>query len=77
MQTDEWKAQAQAAAEQSKTKINEKLKELDLPPLEEIQEVAKELADQTATVIKKHPLASVLGALAVGFVLGSFWGKRK
>jgi ElaB/YqjD/DUF883 family membrane-anchored ribosome-binding protein len=77
MQSDEWKAQAQAAAEQSKTKINEKLKELDLPPLEEMQEVAKELADQTAAVIKKHPLASVFGALAVGFVLGSFWGKRK
>ncbi len=77
MESDQWQTKAKEAADQGKEALNKKLQDMDLPSVEEIQAGAKELADQTAEVIKKHPLASVLGALAVGFVLGSVWGRRR
>lgn len=45
--------------------------------LKVLKEVASDLAEDTAEFVKKYPLHSVLGALAVGFVLGTFVGRRR
>jgi ElaB/YqjD/DUF883 family membrane-anchored ribosome-binding protein len=71
------KSQAKEALDEGKNRLNEKLKEFDLPEMEEMKELATELADQAAEAIKKYPLPSVIGALALGFVLGNLWGRKK
>ena len=43
---------------------------------EKIKEAAAKVADEAAELIRKHPLASVGGALIVGVLLGLFI-KRK
>lgn len=50
-----------------KAKLGDKLSEYDL---EGVQAAATELADEAAVFVRKHPLSSVLGAAAAGFVLG-------
>lgn len=44
--------------------------------LKAMQDSAKEIADVATEFIRKYPLQSVVGAAAIGFVLGS-WLNRK
>jgi ElaB/YqjD/DUF883 family membrane-anchored ribosome-binding protein len=48
-----------------------------LESVEELQALAGDCAEDAAAFIRKYPLASVLGALGAGVLLGSLLGRRR
>ncbi len=42
-----------------------------------MKESAKEVADTAAEFVRKYPIQSLIGAVAIGYVLGSLTTKRK
>lgn len=50
---------------------------LKTPPTpEEIKKAAHDLAEEAANLVKKYPLQSLLGAVALGFILGKITNKK-
>jgi ElaB/YqjD/DUF883 family membrane-anchored ribosome-binding protein len=59
-------------------KLKETLKDIDQDEdVTAMKETAKEVADVASEFIKKYPIQSVLGAVAIGFILGNLTSKRK
>ncbi|MFZ3230662.1 MAG: hypothetical protein WA160_10695 [Pseudobdellovibrio sp.] len=44
--------------------------------VEALNKKTKELADTATDFIRKYPVQSVLGAAAIGFIIGSFLKKK-
>lgn len=44
--------------------------------LQALQKTAKEVADVATDFIRKYPIQSVIGAAAVGFIIGSLLKKK-
>ena len=44
---------------------------------EQLRKMAGNLGEDAAGFVRKYPLQSVLGAAAIGFLLGSALGRRK
>lgn len=44
--------------------------------LQALQKTAKEVADVAADFIRKYPIQTVIGAAAVGFIIGSLLKKK-
>jgi len=56
----------------------ERLKDFkDSEDWEQIREVAGSLGEEAAIFVRKYPLQSVLGAAAVGFLLGASLGRKR
>lgn len=47
------------------------------PEAEALKKSAHQIADTVTEFIQEHPLQTVLGATAVGFLLGFFAGRKK
>jgi len=76
------KKQAQDFTENLSNKLSDGLKEAfeKMEHNEDVQamkESAKEVADVATDFIRKYPIQSVLGAVAIGFVLGSVMNRKK
>lgn len=76
------KKQTQDFAENISSKLSEDLKEAfkKIESNEDIQAMkdsAKEVADAATDFIRKYPIQSVLGGIAIGFFLSSIINKRK
>lgn len=76
------KKQAQDFTENISIKLSESLKDAfeKIEHNEDVQAMkdsAKEVADVATEFIRKYPIQSVLGAAAVGFVLGNILSKKK
>lgn len=72
------KERAKRFAEEAGETVKEKLGNLqDSPEWEEIRQTATGLAKEAGEFVRKYPLQSVLGAAAVGLVLGTLLGRRR
>jgi ElaB/YqjD/DUF883 family membrane-anchored ribosome-binding protein len=71
---DEIAEKAKKVAAESSERLNE-LK--DLEDWDQLREVAGSLGEEAAIFVRKYPLQSVLGAAAVGFLLGARLGRRR
>lgn len=68
---------AKRMAAESSEEIKEKLSSMaSAEDLEKLRTSAEEMAEEAATFIRKHPLPSVFGALAAGFLLGAFFNRK-
>jgi ElaB/YqjD/DUF883 family membrane-anchored ribosome-binding protein len=68
---------AKRMAAESSEELKEKLSSMaSAEDLEKLKESAGEMAEEAAAFIRKHPLPSVFGALAAGFLLGAFFNRK-
>lgn len=68
---------AKRMAAESSEELKEKLSSVaSAEDLEKLRESAGEMAEEAAAFIRKHPLPSVFGALAAGFLLGAFFNRK-
>lgn len=68
---------AKRMAAESSEELKEKLSSLGgAEELEKLRASAGEMAEEAADFIRKHPLPSVFGALAAGFLLGAFFNRK-
>lgn len=68
---------AKRMAAESSEELKEKLSSVaSAEDLEKLRESAGEMAEEAAVFIRKHPLPSVFGALAAGFLLGAFFNRK-
>ena len=68
---------AKRMAAESSEELKEKLSTMaSAEDLEKLKESAGEMAEEAAAFIRKHPLPSVFGALAAGFLLGAFFNRK-
>lgn len=68
---------AKRVAAESSEELKEKLASLgSSEDLAKLRESAGEMAEEAAAFVRKHPLPSVFGALAAGFLLGAFFNRR-
>jgi ElaB/YqjD/DUF883 family membrane-anchored ribosome-binding protein len=72
--SDSVKRAVEGSAEQIKEKISEFTKGEEF---ERVRESAAELAEEAAAFVRKHPLPSVFGGLAAGFLLGLLFEGRR
>lgn len=54
-----------------------KLETFQNDTLPQVEETIKEWAAETSKFVKKHPLASVAGALVVGYIIGAALAKSR
>lgn len=72
------KEKAKTFAETGSEEIKDRLSKLkDSPDAEALREAASEMAEEAAVFVRKYPLQSLLGGLAVGFLLGSMLSRKK
>jgi ElaB/YqjD/DUF883 family membrane-anchored ribosome-binding protein len=50
---------------------------LGVEDLDELKELAGALGEDAAAFVRKYPIQSVLGAAALGFLLGTSLGRRR
>lgn len=68
---------AKRMAAESSEELKEKLSSMaSAEDLEKLRASAGEMAEEAAAFIRKHPLPSVFGALAAGFLLGAFFNRK-
>jgi ElaB/YqjD/DUF883 family membrane-anchored ribosome-binding protein len=74
---EELAARARKIAEESGENVREQLGSLkDGEGREELLKAASALGEDAAVFVRKYPLQSVLGAAAVGFLLGISLGRK-
>ena len=74
---EEFAEKARKIATESGESVKEKLSELpDSEEWEQLREAAAGLGEDAAVFVRKYPIQSVLGAVAVGFLLGSVLGRK-
>jgi ElaB/YqjD/DUF883 family membrane-anchored ribosome-binding protein len=72
------KERAKRFAEEAGETVKEKLGSFqDSAEWEDIRRTATSLAKEAGELMRKYPVQSVLGAAAVGFVLGTLLGRRR
>lgn len=65
-------------ATESGETIKDKLGSLDGSiEWDQVKEIAGDLGEDAAAFVRKYPMQSVLGAAAIGFLLGAALGKKK
>ena len=58
-------------ASETMASVKEKLAASGIEDMEDVKAAAAELAEDAATFVRKYPLQSLFGALALGFLVGS------
>lgn len=72
------RARAQKMAEDAASNAKEKIDSLqDSEEWQEVRKMALGLAKESAEIVRKYPLQSVLGAAAAGFLLSSLLNRRR
>lgn len=75
---EDFKEKAKRMAAEHADDLKEKFAHLaSAEEIEKLKATAGELAEEAAAFVRKHPLPSVAGALAVGFLLGAFLRRRE
>lgn len=75
---EELAVKALKMATESGDTVKETLSEFqDSKEWEQIRQVAGDLGEEAAVFVRKYPLQSVMGAAAVGFLLGAISSKRR
>lgn len=75
---DSMAEKAKKVADETTQDIKERFSKLkEAPEIEEMKKLASELAEDAAVFVKKYPIQSVLGAAAVGFLLGSLLNRKR
>jgi ElaB/YqjD/DUF883 family membrane-anchored ribosome-binding protein len=75
---EELAEQVKKLAEESKGNMGETVTALkDSPEWNEARAVASDLAEDAADFVRRYPLQSVLGAAALGFLLGSMVKRKR
>jgi ElaB/YqjD/DUF883 family membrane-anchored ribosome-binding protein len=64
---NEFKSDVKAAAKDARTNLRNELGDR----YEHLRDQAKEMVSQSEGFVKEHPLSTVLGACAVGFIAGA------
>ena len=77
MSAEKSNAESGSAFSEAKEKMSKVLEENMPQDLDEVKKLAGALADDAANFVKKYPLPSLLGALALGFLIGSSLGRKK
>jgi ElaB/YqjD/DUF883 family membrane-anchored ribosome-binding protein len=74
---EELAEKARKIAAETGESVKEKLSELpDSEDWEQLRQAAAGLGEDTAVFVRKYPIQSVLGAAAVGFLLGTALGRK-
>ena len=74
---DEFTDKAKRAAAESAEELKAKLASLKEVNLDELNEAVNEMAGDAAAFVRKYPIASVVGALTAGVVLGAIMSRRR
>lgn len=74
---DELAEKARKIATESSEAMKEKLGEFQSEDWDQLKQVAGSLGEEAAVFVRKYPVQSVLGAAAIGFLLGASLGKKK
>lgn len=75
---EELAERAKKAAAESGGEIKDKLSALaEGEDWEELKKLAGTMGEDAAAFVRKYPLQSVLGAAALGFLLGTTFGKKR
>lgn len=77
MSSEKSSAESGSPFQDAKEKVAKAMEENMPQDLEEVKRMAGALAEDAADFVKKYPLPSLLGALALGFLIGSSIGRKK
>jgi len=77
MSSEKSKTESESPLNGAREKIAKAMEENLPQDLDEVKRMAGALAEDAVDFVKKYPLPSLLGALALGFLIGSSMGRKK